>query len=349
MSDHGLTGLSRLSSDWLQYHYIPALAATCVLLAITTAFASKYVVEPAARSIPLPPQAPRPAALRGGLLALMVLGLGCYAWLMIAWEDFTFYDAHIFFQSLAGGPQYAPLQLFPRPGSAASSKPQEFYPLSFMGNSAQVYQVFSVLEILLLGGFLLTVLLRVQPGDHGCCICIAILLAPPIVPRLFHIVNSERNILLLLCIFLWSALRYETIAPDRLSRAGGRRQFRQPAIQGNGGVMMTAGPAICCSRPGWLKRSPSAGRRCFTLLGGAVHCRAARSGLPSSPSPSCRRSGAAISSAASHDPLLVLQVLASQVWSLILMGSICLAAFCWRGAGSCLAHLGWRSGGGARA
>src|SRR4029077_20970623 len=199
--------LSQTLSDWLMYHYIPAVALTCVLLALATALASRRIIAPAAQEIQVPATVPQPTALREGLLMLMIIGLGCYAWLMIAWEEFTFYDAHIFFQSLAGGPQYALLQLFPPLGRAYPLTHQEFYPLSFIGNSAAVYQVFSFLQVLL-GGLLLSRLLR---GSLPIAVLTftAILLAPPVVAALFHIVNSERNILLLLCVFLWSSLAYE--------------------------------------------------------------------------------------------------------------------------------------------
>jgi hypothetical protein len=319
VSDHGLTGLSRLTSNWLQYHYIPALAATCVLLAIATAFASKYFVEPAARSIPLPPQAPLPAALRGGLLALMVLGLGCYAWLMIAWEEFTFYDAHIFFQSLAGGPQYALLQLFPTLGRAYPLTHQEFYPLSFIGNSAAVYQVFSFLEMLL-GGFLLTRLLR-ESLAITVLVCIAILLAPPIVAALFHIVNSERNILLLLCIFLWSALAYEKTGRAAYVVLAAVASFLSLQYKETAAVMMTAWGGYLLLAA-WLGRTRSQpGRRALAMIGGSVlvGCAIWFIVFAIAVLPQVERSYVV---GRSHDPLLVLQVLGSQVWFLVLLGAI---------------------------
>src|SRR5439155_11996467 len=109
-------------------------------------------------------------------LPRLALGLGLYFWLMPAWEDFTFYDAHIFFQSLAGGPQYAPLQIFPSLGLLRPLSHQEFYPLSFFSNSAQAYQAFAILEILL-AGYFVTRIYRVHPATT-IAVCIAILLTP---------------------------------------------------------------------------------------------------------------------------------------------------------------------------
>src|SRR4029077_5828446 len=57
-------------------------------------------------------------------------------------------------------------------------------------------------------GYFVTRVLRVHSAIT-VAVCIAILLTPPIVSAVFHIVDSERNILLLLCFFLWAALRYE--------------------------------------------------------------------------------------------------------------------------------------------
>src|SRR5579862_5919707 len=151
--------LSHRFSDWLAFHYISTLAVACLLLAMAIAIAGRRNAAPVKlASTPPQPRAILPPTARVALISLMAVALGGYAWLMIAWEDFTFYDAHIFFQSLAGGPQYALLQLFPSLGRAYPLTHQEFYPLSFIGNSAAVYQVFSFLE-LLLGGFLLSRLL----------------------------------------------------------------------------------------------------------------------------------------------------------------------------------------------
>lgn len=319
MTDHGLLGLSRLASDWLQYHYIPALAVTSLLLAIATAFASAALVDPAAPTIAPPRRALQPPALRGGLFALMVIGLGCYAWLMIAWEEFTFYDAHIFFQSLAGGPQYALLQLFPTLGRAYPLTHQEFYPLSFIGNSAAVYQVFSFIEMLL-GGFLLTRILR-ESLAVTVLTCIAILLAPPVVAALFHIVNSERNILLLLCVFLWSTLAYEKTGRAAYVVLAAVAGFLSLQYKETAAVMMAAWGGYLLLAA-WLGRKrPPRERRALAMIGATAlaGCAIWFIAFAIAVLPQVERSYVV---GRSHDPLLVLQVLGSQVWFLILLGAI---------------------------
>src|SRR5690242_15075978 len=109
MNSSWLTEIPRLFSDWLQFHYFPALLVACAALAAIVAMVDVQFVP---RRMPAEPDASieetgakfAKPAIRIPVVLALALGLGLYSWLMLAWEDFTFYDAHIFFQSLAGGP-----------------------------------------------------------------------------------------------------------------------------------------------------------------------------------------------------------------------------------------------------
>ncbi len=312
--------MSEAFGDWLQYHYLSALLVACIALAVLVAivdarFNPKRAL-PAVSGASIGFAAP---LTRNAVFLLLGIGLGLYFWLMLAWEDFTFYDAHIFFQSLAGGPQYAPLQLFPSLGLLRPLSHQEFYPLSFLGNSAQVYQAFAAAEIIL-AGYFLTRVYRVHRAIT-IAICIAVLLTPPIVSAAFHIVNSERNILVLLCLFLWAALRYQQSRRTSFLVAASLASFVILQYKETAFVMMMAWACYLLAAARLMKDLPSADRRCFTLLAGAVigGCAIwlAVYGIAILP-----QIGRSYLVGRSHDPFLVLQVLASQVWVLILIGSI---------------------------
>lgn len=317
MSSPWLLQLSQLTSDWLTYHYIPALAIACVLLAALTAAIGQRRLDAAVTTPAAAETAPPPARLLS--LALMVVLLGAYAWLMIAWEEFTFFDAHIFFQSLAGGPQHALLQLFPTLGRAYPLTHQEFYPLSFIGSSAAVYQTFAFLE-LLLGGFLLTRTLRGNLAITWLA-AIGILLAPPIVAALFHIVNSERNILLLLCVFLWSALAYERSGKRRYVALAAVSSFLSLQYKETAVVMMAAWAGVLLLAALFGRQRSAGERRVLALLGGSVAlgCAIWFVTFAIAVMPQVERS---YTVGRSHDPLLVLQILSSQVWFLIMLGGI---------------------------
>src|ERR1051326_3637125 len=176
--------MSEAFGDWLHYHYLSALLVACIALAVLVAIVDARFNPKRALSADSGASIGFAAPLtRLAVFLLLGIGLGLYFWLMLAWEDFTFYDAHIFFQSLAGGPQHAPLQLFPSLGLLRPLSHQEFGPLSFFSNSAQADQLFAILEVLLTGYFI-TRIYRVHPA-MTIAVCIAILSTPHILSAVF--------------------------------------------------------------------------------------------------------------------------------------------------------------------
>jgi hypothetical protein len=313
-----LVHLSRLTSDWLIHHYFPALALACLVLALGTALASRLFLSPSVVAMLPAAKADTRSSVRTLLIALMIAALGGYAWLMIAWEDFTFFDAHFFFQSLAGGPQNVPVQVFPALGRAIPLQYQEFRPLSFIDNSAAFYQGFAFLE-LLLGGFLVTRVLRDSQAIAWIA-CTGILLAPPVVAALFHMVVPERNTMLLLCIFLWSGLAYEQTKRARFVVLAAVASFISLQYKETDAVMMTAWAGYLLLAA-WLDRRRAGPGRALAVIGGsiALGCAIWFVAFAIAVLPQIERSYIV---GRSRDALLVLQVLASQVWFLVLIGSI---------------------------
>jgi hypothetical protein len=315
-----VSDMSETFGDWLQYHYLSALLVACIALAVLVAIADGRFNPKRALSAESGASMGFAAPLtRNAVFLLLGIGLGLYFWLMLAWEDFTFYDAHIFFQSLAGGPQYAPLQLFPSLGLLRPLSHQEFYPLSFLGNSAQVYQAFAAVEIVL-AGYFLTRVYRVHRAIT-IAICIAILLTPPIVSAAFHIVNSERNILVLLCLFLWAALRYQQSRRTGFLVVASLASFVILQYKETAVVMMMAWACYLLAAARLMKDLASADRRCFTLLAGAVIAGCAIwlavYGIAILP-----QIGRSYLVGREHNPFEVLYVIVSHVWYAVLVGSI---------------------------
>ena len=312
-------------SDWLQIHYFQALLVACIVLAAVVAiiharFGSRNVL-PAPSDANMAEASLKLAApsIRNPVFLALAVGLGLYFWLMLAWEDFTFYDAHIFFQSLAGGPQYTPLQFFPALGLLRPLSHQEFYPLSFLGNSAQAYQVFAVVEVLL-AGYVLTRIYRVHPAIT-IAVCIAILLTPHIVSAVFHLVDSERNILLLLCFFLWAALGYEQSRRTGYVVAASLASFLILQYKETAVLMMMAWAGYLLVAARCMTHLTRDNRRCLAVLAAAVvaGCLVWFAVYVIAILPQIDRSYLV---GRQHSPLVVLYVVVSHVWSEVLVGAI---------------------------
>ncbi len=312
--------MSELLSNWLQYHFFPTLLVTCIGLAIVVGLIDVRLI----------PKSPAPIKTGAGVgfrapsmrnAIFLTLGLGVYFWLMLAWEDFTFYDAHIFFQSLAGGPQYAPLQLFPSLGLLRPLSHQEFYPISFLGNSAQAYQAFAAIEVFL-GGYFLTRVYRAHSAITAA-ICIAILLTPHIVAAVFHLVDSERNILFLLCVFLWAALGYEQSRLTRYLVAASLASFLILQYKETAVVLMMAWAGYLFLASWFMTQLARETRRSLMVLALsvatgcliwlAVYCIAI---LP--------QIGRSYLVGRQHDPIDVLHVVVTHVWfSVLVLAILC--------------------------
>ena len=194
-------------SDWLLNNYFLWLLGTCLAVALAVALAESRRVRDG--QFPSQVEPAVAAALRPARsTAYFALGVmvGLYGWLMLAWEDFAFFDGHYFYPLLAGQPEVVPLQMFPNLGRYFPLGHQEFHAISLLGKSAQTYQCFAFAE-LLLGGFLITRILRRHAGITTA-VCIAMLTTPPIVTSMFHIIVPERNMLFLLCVFVWAVFLY---------------------------------------------------------------------------------------------------------------------------------------------
>ena len=73
----GLLPLSRLTSNWLLYHYISTLAVACILLAIAIAIAGRRYVTPVAVAAAMPrPLDTLPPVARIAPISLIAVGLG---------------------------------------------------------------------------------------------------------------------------------------------------------------------------------------------------------------------------------------------------------------------------------
>jgi hypothetical protein len=312
--------ISELFSDWLLFHYLPSLLVACILIGLAIAAGNAAFARRGNRT-------PEPHAdlgigapsARNSIFLALGICLGLYFWLLLAWEDFSFYDAHIFYQSMAGGPQNAPLQLFPTLGRYYPLTHQEFRLLSLFGTSAQDYQVFAAVEILL-GGFLLTRVYRLHPAITAA-ICVAILLTPPIAAAIFHLVNSERNILLLLCLFLWAALRYQQSHRTSYVVAAGVACFVMLQYKETAVPWMLAWACYVAVAARFMALPATDDRRSLAMLAGAVivGCLVWLAVYALAILPQVQQSYLV---GRQHNLFDILRMIVGQVWYWVLVGSI---------------------------
>ena len=217
-----LQDMSVTVTNWLTAHFYSFFFTLIVIVAAGSGILVAMFGEPArfgAKKI-----FPRLAGLRFPILrSLTILGhfldkeriafifilgilFSAYGVLLIAWESFISSDDMMFFPSLTNSPQWIYPPIWPTFGRFFPLGHQEFYPLSLLNNSVTFYQLFAAIEM----AILLLLVVRILNGSFAISIvtCVAIMMTPGIVKVLLSRIDPERNILVLLAILMFGAVRY---------------------------------------------------------------------------------------------------------------------------------------------
>jgi hypothetical protein len=199
--------MSAAITDWLTNHFNSAFGALCAAIAVGSGILAKGWAHHPTSADRI---GSRSSSFSYTPRAIFIFILGAlfsgYVTFLIEWEHFTNFDSNVFFPSLANGLQWHGPPIWPKSGRFWPLGHQEFYPLSFVNNSVEFYQLFAGIQLgilLLLVKFLLRSSLAIILATS-----IAIISTPAILMVFLEAIRPERNMILLLAVIIWASIRY---------------------------------------------------------------------------------------------------------------------------------------------
>jgi hypothetical protein len=204
--DRPMSGNAPFGVDWLSNHIGLFTLLAALLAGLIPATISWVAVPRTASAADLPTSAPRVPMLLGILIGA---GIAAFAAFTVAWEDFTFWDNHIFFSGLRGGPQHLePMinTIAPGIGRFFPLGHQEFGWLSAIDTSGVLYHLFAVAQLVAVCVCAI-IITRPKPAV-AVLLVLGLVGAEPIMVTFIGLIWPERNTIFLLSFFLVFLIMY---------------------------------------------------------------------------------------------------------------------------------------------
>jgi hypothetical protein len=193
-----VSDLGSASAEWLGEHIYLFAVLWMLVFGLVPALVSRVTVSRNPVPIELPSRRPLPYPLVFGI----VIGLAFSAWaaLAMAWNEFTFPDAQIFFSGVRDGVQHYPPPMWPTVGRFFPLGHQEFELLGLIDTSGVLYYLFAALQLAIV---CVAAVVLVRPSwPLALLLVLALVTAPPVSTAFTDLTVPERNILFFLAISL---------------------------------------------------------------------------------------------------------------------------------------------------